>query len=172
MTHNPPSPSRLGPDPLPAQPNRLRRARRRRLGMIAGAGVLLAVATALVLMALRDQIVFFYSPTEISEQDLIPGTRVRLGGLVEAGSVVREADGGVSFAVTDTKTSITVAYHGILPDLFREGQGIVAEGALTNTLTLDADTVLAKHDENYMPREVVDALKAQGVWQHGEGGPE
>ena len=172
MTRNAPPPPGPGPHQQRTLSQRRRRTRQRRLGMIAGAGVLLAITTALVLTALRDQIVFFYSPTEITEKDLVPGTRVRLGGLVEDGSVARESDGGVSFAVTDTATSITVAYHGILPDLFREGQGIVAEGMLTETRTLDADIVLAKHDENYMPREVVDALKAQGVWQHGEGGGE
>jgi cytochrome c-type biogenesis protein CcmE len=143
--------------------------RQRRLTMIGSAGVVLALAAALVLIALRDQIVFFYSPTELAEKALAPGTRVRIGGLVEEGSVVREADGGVHFAVTDTAKSIVVDFKGILPDLFREGQGIVAEGVLAGAGRVTADTVLAKHDENYMPKEVVDALKAQGVWREGEG---
>ena len=130
---------------------------------------MLAVAAALVLFALRDQIVFFYSPTELAEKALAPGTRVRLGGLVEDGSVERADDGSVSFAVTDTAKSVTVEFHGILPDLFREGQGVVAEGALRADGSVAADTVLAKHDERYMPKEVVDALKAQGVWKEGEG---
>jgi cytochrome c-type biogenesis protein CcmE len=137
--------------------------------MIAGAGAVLAVAAALVLFALRDQIVFFYSPTEIAEKALPPGTRVRLGGLVEEGSVKREDDGSVRFAVTDTAKSVTVDFHGILPDLFREGQGVIAEGTLSADGSVAADSVLAKHDERYMPKEVVDTLKAQGVWQETEG---
>jgi cytochrome c-type biogenesis protein CcmE len=137
--------------------------------MIGAAGAVLALSAALVLIALRDRIVFFYSPSEIAERALPPGTRIRLGGLVEDGSVERATDGSVSFAVTDTSKTIRVDYRGILPDLFREGQGIVAEGVLTGAGALSADNVLAKHDENYMPREVVDALKAQGVWQEGEG---
>ncbi len=143
--------------------------KQRRLTMIAGAGAVLAVAAALVLFALRDQIVFFYSPSEIAEKALPPGTRVRLGGLVEDGSVKRDDDGSVRFAVTDTAKSVTVDFHGILPDLFREGQGVIAEGTLSADGSVAAETVLAKHDERYMPKEVVDALKAQGVWQETEG---
>jgi cytochrome c-type biogenesis protein CcmE len=142
--------------------------KQRRLGMIAGAGVVLAAAAALVLVALRDQIVFFYSPTELTEKALPAGTRVRIGGLVADGSVKRDADGSVSFAVTDTANDVVVAYRGILPDLFREGQGVVAEGMLTATHSINAESVLAKHDERYMPKEVVDALKAQGVWEGEE----
>ena len=143
--------------------------KQRRLVLIGAGGAVLALALALVLIALRDQIVFFYSPTEIAEKALPPGTRVRLGGLVEERSVARASDGSVSFAVTDTANSIRVDFKGILPDLFREGQGVVAEGELTDAGALSAEIVLAKHDENYMPREVVDALKAQGVWKEGEG---
>ena len=143
--------------------------KQRRLTLIGAAGAVLALSLTLVLVALRDQIVFFYSPTEIAAKALPPGTRVRLGGLVEEGSVARGSDGSVSFAITDTANAIRVDYVGILPDLFREGQGIVAEGVLTGAGALSADSVLGKHDENYMPREVVDALKAQGVWK--EGGP-
>lgn len=141
--------------------------KQRRLTMIASAGAVLALAAALVLVALRDQIVFFYSPTEIAEKALAPGTRVRLGGLVAEGSIRREADGSVRFAVTDTANEAAVLYRGILPDLFREGQGVVADGVLGEGGLVNAETVLAKHDENYMPKEVVDALKAQGVWQEG-----
>jgi cytochrome c-type biogenesis protein CcmE len=166
MTHTPPSPPRADARP---RPHRLRRTKQRRLVMIAGAGVVLSLAVVLVLVALRDQIVFFYTPTEIAEQALEPGTRVRLGGLVEEGSVRRGDDGSVSFAITDTANSVEISYHGLLPDLFREGQGVVAEGALTSTHSVDADSVLAKHDERYMPKEVVDALKAQGVWQETAG---
>jgi cytochrome c-type biogenesis protein CcmE len=143
--------------------------KQRRLTMIGSAGMVLAIAAALVLFALRDQIVFFYSPSELAEKALAPGTRVRIGGLVEDGSVVRNGDGSVRFSVTDTAKTIAVAYYGILPDLFREGQGIVAEGTLAGDGSVTAETVLAKHDENYMPKEVVDALKAQGVWKEGEG---
>jgi cytochrome c-type biogenesis protein CcmE len=143
--------------------------RKRRLVLISAAGAVLAVSAALVLAALRDQIVFFYSPAEIAEKALPRGTRIRLGGLVAEGSLQREADGGVRFAVTDTVHTIDVVYRGILPDLFREGQGIVAEGVLTAPGTFAADNVLAKHDENYMPREVADALKKRGVWKEGEG---
>lgn len=143
--------------------------KQRRLTMIASAGVVLAIAAALVLFALRDQIVFFYSPSELAEKALAPGTRVRIGGLVEEGSVERNDDGSVRFIVTDTAKMVTVAFRGILPDLFREGQGIVAEGTLAGDGSVTAETVLAKHDENYMPKEVVDALKAQGVWKEGEG---
>jgi cytochrome c-type biogenesis protein CcmH len=139
----------------------------RRLAMIGTAGAVLALAAALVLVALRDQIVFFYSPSEIAGKALDAGTRLRLGGLVVDGSVQRAADGSVSFGVTDTEQTVQVSYRGLLPDLFREGQGIVAEGVLTAAGRLEADNVLAKHDENYMPREVADALKARGVWQEG-----
>jgi cytochrome c-type biogenesis protein CcmE len=135
--------------------------------MIGAAGGVLALAAALVLVALRDQIVFFYSPSEIAGKALDAGTRLRLGGLVVDGSVQRAADGSVSFGVTDTEQTVQVSYRGLLPDLFREGQGIVAEGVLTGAGGLEADSVLAKHDENYMPREVADALKARGVWKEG-----
>ena len=143
--------------------------KKKRLTMIAGAGAVLAVAAALVLYALNDQIVFFYSPSQIAGKALPPGTRVRLGGLVEEGSVQRADDGSVSFLVTDTAKTVKVEFHGILPDLFREGQGVVAEGALAPDGSVAADSVLAKHDERYMPKEVVEALKAQGVWQETKG---
>jgi cytochrome c-type biogenesis protein CcmE len=142
--------------------------KKRRLVLIGAAGAVLALAAGLVLFALNDQIVFFYTPSEIAEKDVAPGTRLRLGGLVAEGSIEREADGSVRFAVTDTVDTIGVVYRGILPDLFREGQGVVAEGVLT-AAGMTADNVLAKHDENYMPREVADALKERGVWNDGEG---
>lgn len=143
--------------------------KKRRLALIASAGFVLALSVALVLFALQEQIVFFYSPSEVADKAPAAGTRLRLGGLVEEGSVERRSDGGVSFAITDTANTVRVVYAGILPDLFREGQGIVAEGMLTGAGTFTADNVLAKHDENYMPREVADALKAQGRWKEGEG---
>jgi len=122
-----------------------------------------------VLSALRDSIVFFKSPTDVAEKHAAPGTRMRIGGLVKPGSVQRGYNLLVRFAVTDGKTDIPVRYQGIVPDLFREGQGVVAEGQLDPGGTFAADTVLAKHDERYMPREVVDALKKTGRWQEGEG---
>ncbi len=139
--------------------------KQRRLTLIGLAGVVLAVAAGLVLYALSDQIVFFSSPSDIIARKLPPGSRIRLGGLVEDGSLVKGTDGHVSFAVTDGSHSVKVAYQGILPDLFREGQGVVAEGVVEPDGSFDADTVLAKHDERYMPKEVVEALKKQGVWQ-------
>ncbi|MEM0908812.1 MAG: cytochrome c maturation protein CcmE [Pseudomonadota bacterium] len=154
-----------------------RRGRKtRRLALIGLAGLALSAAAALVLYALGDKITFAPTPTELAAGAHPPGTRIRLGGLVEEGSIVRGENGAVTFAVTDRQSQIPVTYVGILPDLFREGQGVVAEGLLTPRGTLDADTVLARHDENYMPKEVVDSLKAAGQWQHmgdaaGEGAP-
>jgi len=139
--------------------------KQRRLALIAAAGAVLFFAAGLVLFAMRDTIVFFYGPTEITEKGVAPGTRMRLGGLVEAGSVQRGADQRVTFAVTDGKTAMTVAYRGLLPDLFREGQGVVTEGVFEGAGRFKADSVLAKHDETYMPREVADTLKKQGHWQ-------
>jgi cytochrome c-type biogenesis protein CcmE len=139
--------------------------KQRRLTLIGLALAILGLAAALVLSALRDNIVFFHSPTEIAAKKVEPGARIRLGGLVKQGSVKREGL-QARFEVTDGNASLPVLYVGVLPDLFREGQGVVAEGAMEADGTFRADTVLAKHDENYMPREVVDALKQQGVWQH------
>ncbi|MDP2622015.1 MAG: cytochrome c maturation protein CcmE [Hyphomicrobiales bacterium] len=139
--------------------------KQKRLAVIgAGLGVLV-LAAALVLTALRDTIVFFYSPSEIAEMDIASGTRIRLGGLVEDGSVDRGSGKTVRFRVTDTGNTVTVVYTGVLPDLFREGQGVVVEGRLDGQGQFEADSVLAKHDENYMPREVADALKKQGHWE-------
>jgi cytochrome c-type biogenesis protein CcmE len=142
--------------------------KQRRLTLIGAAGLVLAVAAGLILYALTDRIVFFNSPSDVLANDVSPGSRIRLGGLVADGSLVRGDGGLVTFAVTDGNATVSVAYTGILPDLFREGQGVVTEGVLTPEGSLAADTVLAKHDENYMPREVVDALKKQGVWQEGK----
>jgi cytochrome c-type biogenesis protein CcmE len=138
--------------------------RKRRLVLIVVAGLVLASAAGLTLYGLSDRIMFFNSPSEIAAQNLAPGTRLRLGGLVADGSVVQKGS-DVSFAVTDGNATIPVTYQGILPDLFREGQGVVAEGVVGNGGTFTADTILAKHDERYMPADVVAALKAQGVWQ-------
>jgi cytochrome c-type biogenesis protein CcmE len=142
--------------------------KQRRLVLIGTSLGVLAIAAALVLGALRDSIVFFNSPTDVAEKSIPPGTRMRIGGLVKSGSLQRGDNLQVSFAVTDGKTDIAVRYQGIVPDLFREGQGVVAEGRLESGRVFAADTVLAKHDERYMPREVVDALKKSGRWQEGE----
>jgi len=139
--------------------------KQRRLTLIGIAGAVLAGALGLILFALSDQIVFFQSPTDIVEKGVPPGQRIRLGGLVEDGSVVRSGDANVRFKVTDTANAVTVTYTGILPDLFREGQGVVTEGTVGPDGVFVADSVLAKHDEKYMPKEVAEALKKQGVWQ-------
>ena len=139
--------------------------RQRRLVLIGSALAVLGVAVALVLGALRDSIVFFNSPSDVVEKHIAPGARIRLGGLVKQGSVVRGENLQVRFDVTDGKSTIRVAYQGLLPDLFREGQGVVTEGALDGAGTFKADSVLAKHDEKYMPKEVADSLKQQGHWK-------
>jgi cytochrome c-type biogenesis protein CcmE len=141
--------------------------KQRRLVLIGSALGVLALAAVLVLSALRDSIVFFNSPTDVIEKNLTPGTRMRLGGLVLTGSVVRD-NLDTRFEITDGKNSIRVAYRGILPDLFREGQGVIAEGALDGDRHFVASSILAKHDENYVPKEVADALKKQGHWKDGD----
>jgi len=125
----------------------------------------LSLAVLLVAVALRDTIVFFLTPGEVAEKAIPAGKRIRLGGLVAEGSLKRGTGMQVEFAITDKVKTIPVSYTGILPDLFREGQGVVAEGKLDGTGHFVADTVLAKHDEKYMPPEVARALKAQGVWK-------
>ena len=143
--------------------------RSRRLVLIGGSLGVLALAAGLVLSALKDSIVFFNSPTDIVEKKVQPGTRIRLGGLVKEGTVQRGDNLAVRIEVTDGKSAIPVAYRGILPDLFREGQGVIAEGALEAGGVFKADSVLAKHDEKYMPKEVADALKKQGHWKDDGG---
>lgn len=139
--------------------------KQKRLAVIGSGLAILAAAAGLVLFALRQEIVFFRTPSDLVDQPIAAGTRLRLGGLVEKGSVVRGQGTDVSFVVTDTIKTVKVSYTGILPDLFREEQGVVAEGAMTADGSFVADTVLAKHDENYMPKEVADSLKEKGVWQ-------
>jgi cytochrome c-type biogenesis protein CcmE len=138
--------------------------KQRRLVLISASVGVLGLAAGLVLSALKDSIVFFNSPTDLTEKHVAPGTRLRLGGLVVPGSIVKGKDLNVRFQVTDGNRAIAVSYQGILPDLFREGQGVVTEGALDPSGAFKADTVLAKHDERYMPKEVADALKKQGHW--------
>jgi cytochrome c-type biogenesis protein CcmE len=139
--------------------------KQRRAVLIGTCLAVLALAVGLVLMALRDSIVFFYTPSEVAEKRLDSGLRFRLGGLVEDGSVKRGEGTTVSFVITDKRSTLPVTYTGVLPDLFREGQGVVAEGMLTSEGVFHADSVLAKHDENYMPPEVAKKLKEQGVWR-------
>ena len=143
---------------------RIASRRQRRLALILTALVVLSLAVGLALYALSGSIVFFHTPTEITQGVVAPGERLRVGGLVKEGSVVRAGD-RISFAVTDTANDVKVTYSGIVPDLFREGQGVVAEGVLRPDGLLAADSVLAKHDERYMPREAVEALKRQGMWR-------
>jgi len=143
--------------------------KQRRLSLIgAGLGVL-GLAVGLVLYALNDAIVFFNSPTDVLEKHVAPGARIRLGGLVKPGTLARGDNLNVRFEVTDGNKSVPVTYVGILPDLFREGQGVVTEGALEPGGIFKADSVLAKHDETYMPKEVADALKKQGHWKTEAG---
>lgn len=139
--------------------------KQRRLVLIGSALVVLAIAAGLVLNAMRDSIVFFVTPSQADERSIPPGQRFRLGGLVQPGSVVRGDQLQVKFSITDGTSALPVVFTGILPDLFREGQGVVSEGALDAAGVFKADTVLAKHDETYMPKEVADALKKQGHWK-------
>lgn len=138
--------------------------KRRRLWLLIGSLSVLGVAAALVLTALNDNLVFFYSPTQLAEKTIAPDRRFRLGGLVEQGSVKKEGQ-TVRFTVTDTNKTVKVVYSGILPDLFREGQGVIAEGSLGADGVFAAREILAKHDENYMPPEVAKALKESGQWK-------
>ncbi len=136
----------------------------KRLTFVFIAMLLLSAAAALVLTAFEENIVFFYSPTDIKEKNLADGRRIRLGGLVEEGSVEKTEGAVVQFRVTDLTTAQAVSFKGILPDLFREGQGVIAEGKLEGGV-FRADEVLAKHDETYMPPEVAEALKKSGQWK-------
>jgi cytochrome c-type biogenesis protein CcmE len=142
--------------------------KRKRLWLLVGSLGVLCVAAALVLTALNDNIVFFYSPSQLAEKKPAPDRRLRIGGLVEQGSVKK--DGAVvRFTVTDLRKTVPVVYRGLLPDLFREGQGVIAEGTLGSDGLFTAREVLAKHDEKYMPPEVAKALKESGRWQEGSG---
>lgn len=126
-----------------------------------------AVGAALVVRALQDNVLYFYSPSDIAEKHVSPGVAFRVGGLVEKGTVVHSRNGQVRFFVTDGRRQVPVEYQGALPDLFREGQGVVASGALSATGVFRAGEILAKHDERYMPPEVVQALKRSGRWREG-----
>ncbi|HEY0919176.1 cytochrome c maturation protein CcmE [Devosia sp.] len=143
--------------------------KQKRLAVIGGLGMVLALAAGLIFTALRDQIVFFYSPSEVKERAVAAGTPIRLGGLVKDGSWVRNGETN-DFVVTDGESEMAVRYVGILPDLFRNGQGVVAEGMIGVDGVFAATNVLAKHDENYMPKEVVESLKQRGEWQREASG--
>jgi len=144
--------------------------KQKRLAIIAGLGVVLAVAATLIFTALRDQIVFFYSPSELHEKSVAIGQSVRVGGLVEDGSWIKDGENN-TFTITDGESVTTITYVGILPDLFREGQGVIAEGSLVSSGQFTATTVLAKHDENYIPKEIADTLRAQGEWRPEQEAP-
>jgi cytochrome c-type biogenesis protein CcmE len=139
----------------------------RRLTLIGAAVGIVGLAVGLILYALKDNIVFFYSPAEVVQKDVAPGTRLRIGGLVKPGSLEHLGGEKIRFTVTDNVKDMAVTYDGELPDLFKEGQGVVVEGLLQSPDAFAADNVLAKHDEKYMPREVAEALKKQGRWQEG-----
>jgi cytochrome c-type biogenesis protein CcmE len=141
--------------------------KKRRIQLVVISALLVAVAAALIGYAMRDGIEFFRSPSQLAEHPARPGERFRLGGLVAEGSVLRDG-GTVRFVVTDGGASVPVSFAGILPDLFREGQGVIATGSLENGV-FAASEVLARHDESYMPKEVADALKEQGLFRYGGG---
>lgn len=142
--------------------------KKRRIRLIVISFVALALATGLIGYAMKDGISFFRSPSEVAEAPPPASERFRLGGLVEEGSLIRGQGKTITFRVTDGAASVAVAYTGVLPDLFAEGQGMIATGTLVNN-TFEATEILAKHDEDYMPKEVTDALKEQGVYQPADG---
>ena len=148
----------------------MRLRKQQRLALVILSLLLVGGATGLVLAALQDKVAFFVSPSDVAQRRFEAGRHFRLGGLVVDGSVRREADGAVRFAVTDNARQVDVVYKGLLPDLFRDGQGVVAQGELRPDGVFEAAEVLAKHDENYMPKEVADALKRSGHWQEQAGG--
>jgi cytochrome c-type biogenesis protein CcmE len=156
---------------MPSRGRPATRKRRRLYAVLAGL-TMLGVSVALVLAALRDSVVFFYSPSDLAGKALAADQRIRIGGLVAGGSVAKSDDGTTTrFTVTDMKAEVPVSYTGVLPDLFREGQGVVVEGKLQPGGAMIASEVLAKHDEKYMPPEVADALKRAGQWKHADEKP-
>jgi len=144
------------------------RRKSKRMAVIGGGMTFLACAAGLTFYALGQKTSYFYMPADLGAVHPAPGARIRLGGLVEEGSIVRGTGSDVAFAVTDKANTVKVIYHGILPDLFREDQGVVTEGSFGPDGVFVADSVLAKHDETYMPKEVADSLKARGVWQEAK----
>ena len=149
----------------------MRLRKQQRLALVLLALLLVGGATGLVLAALNDKVAFFVTPSDLAKGEVEAGRRFRLGGLVVDGSIQRQADGTVRFAITDKAQQVEVVYKGLLPDLFRDGQGVVTQGVLRPDGSFEATEVLAKHDENYMPKEVADALKQAGYWNEQAGGP-
>ena len=148
------------------------KAKTKRLFFVSFGLALLGGAVALALVALQDTVTFFFTPSQAAERNIQPGQRVRLGGLVEEKSIKKLADGVTTeFRITDQAKTVTVHYKGVLPDLFREKQGVVVQGAFQPDRVFVAATVLAKHDENYVPKELSDELKKQGLWQHDKAKP-
>ena len=134
---------------------------------------MMALAASVILYSFRDNMVFFYTPTQLAEKksqpDFVATRALRIGGLVKKGSIKNQAGGGIHFVITDMTKEIAISYNGLVPSLFREGQGVIAQGTLTEDGSLNANNILAKHDETYMPREVVDELKKSGRWQENAG---
>jgi cytochrome c-type biogenesis protein CcmE len=147
----------------------MNRRKRRRLAFAAALVTAGAGAAALIVYALQDNVLYFYSPSDVVTKHIEPGIAFRIGGLVQTKSLQKSAGAEVKFVVTDGRASVPVEYRGVLPALFREGQGVVASGALTQQGAFSASEVLAKHDERYMPPDVVDALKRSGRWRESEG---
>ena len=141
--------------------------KRRRLAFAVALVVAGAGAAALIVFALKDNVLYFYSPSDVEAKHIAPGVAFRMGGLVETHSVHHGAGAEISFTITDGRTRVPVEFSGVLPALFREGQGVVAMGSLNDSHVFAANEILAKHDERYMPKEVVDALKKAGRWQEG-----
>ena len=143
----------------------------RRLIFILGSLIMMAAAAGLILYSFRDNMVFFYTPSQLAEKklqpDFVASRAVRIGGLVKKGSVINGKTGGIRFTITDMTHDMTVTYTGLVPSLFRDGQGVIAQGTLAADGSLEAQTILAKHDETYMPREVVEELKKSGRWKDG-----
>ncbi|MFW0776840.1 MAG: cytochrome c maturation protein CcmE [Rickettsiales bacterium] len=142
-----------------------------RLLFIACSVLMLCAATLITLQAFNENIVFFYSPSDLESKEALPDQLIRVGGLVLTGSVSEKKDNEVSFSITDGKATILVSYQGLLPSLFREGQGIIAEGYLQDRTHIRAKRILAKHDEKYVPKEVMDSLKKTGHWKEGDSTP-
>ena len=167
--------SAAAPARKPAGPSLGRARSRRRLHILLLCALGVGAAAALSLTAFQDNLVFFQSPSDIARQTPPPGRAFRLGGLVEAGSVIRSSgpDGrpDIAFRVTDNAATVPVTFSGVLPDLFREGQGVVTLGRMRPDGVFAATEVLARHDEAYMPPEVADALKRAGQWQPSQGAP-
>lgn len=145
----------------------------KRLLLVVSSLLVMAASAAAILYSFRDNMVFFFTPTQLAAKQAQPdfdaAREMRIGGLVKAGSIVNLPEGGLKFTITDLSAERDVTYHGLVPSLFREGQGVVAQGTLNADGSLNARSILAKHDEKYMPRDVVDALKASGQWKEGEG---